>query len=183
MNAKAIAKAAPDLKQKGVRVRIATPLAGFKDHNSMVMEASVADRAAAFEAVRKTIEDARDFVDPLDALVERAKTDPGAAFESEVLEQLSEMRRDDPSRFERLIARLKKETKCRITELMDNLNRLGGDEGDQETIRRRRRTFSSSWPRPNAHFSMTRSARPTQPSPRHTTAEPIARRTNSSRRA
>ena len=49
------------------------PLEGFKDHNDMVMEASAADRAAAFEAVRKTIEDAQDFVDPLDDLVERAK--------------------------------------------------------------------------------------------------------------
>ena len=40
-NAKAIAKAAPELKQKGVRVRVAMPLAGFKDHNSMVMEAAL----------------------------------------------------------------------------------------------------------------------------------------------
>ena len=83
--------------------------------------------------MRKIIEDAQDFADPLDDLVERAKTDPGAAFESEVLEQLAEVRRGDPSRFERLIARLKKETKCRITELMDNLNRLGDDEDGQET--------------------------------------------------
>ena len=57
-----------------------------------MMEASAADRAAAVEAVRKTIEDARDFVDPLDALVERAKTDPGAAFDAGVLKQLAEMR-------------------------------------------------------------------------------------------
>jgi hypothetical protein len=130
-NAAAIAKVAPDLKKKGVRVRVAYPLEGFKDFNDMVKEA--ADQTAAYEAVRKTIEDAQDFVNPLDDLVERAKTDPGAAFESEVLERLAEMRRDDPSGFERLIARLKKETKCRITELMDNLNRSGGDEGAQET--------------------------------------------------
>jgi hypothetical protein len=44
-NAKARAKAASDLMQKGVRVRVAMPLADFKDHNSMVMEAP--DRAAA----------------------------------------------------------------------------------------------------------------------------------------
>ena len=130
-SAKAIAKVAPGLRQKGIRVRVAWPAEGFKDFNDMVMGA--ADQAAAYEAVRKAIEEAQDFVDPLDDLVERAKMDPGAAFESEVLEQLAEVRRDDPSRFERLIARLKKETKCRITELMDNLNRLGDDEDGQET--------------------------------------------------
>jgi hypothetical protein len=61
-NAKAIAKAAPELKRSGVRVRVAHPSEGFKDHNSTVMEAS-ADRAAAFEAVRKTIEDAEDWIE------------------------------------------------------------------------------------------------------------------------
>jgi hypothetical protein len=130
-SAAAIAKIAPVLKQKGIRVRVAYPPAGYKDFNDMVMGA--ADRTAAFEAVRKAIEDAQDFVDPDDDLVERAKTDPGAAFESEILEQLAEMRRDNPSRFERLIARLKKETKCRIGELMTALNRSGDDEGGQET--------------------------------------------------
>jgi hypothetical protein len=132
-NAAGIAKTAPELKRKGIRVRVAMPLEGFKDHNSVVMEASAADRAAAFDAVRKTIEEAQDFVDPLDDLVERAKSDPGAPFEAEVLERLAEMRRDDPSRFERLIARLKAETKCRITELTKALNRSGDDEGGQET--------------------------------------------------
>ena len=38
------------------------PLAGFKDDNSTAMKVSAADRAAAFEAVRKTIEDVRAFV-------------------------------------------------------------------------------------------------------------------------
>jgi len=45
------------------------PLAGFKDHNSMVMEADVAKVAAAYEAVRNTIMDAADFVDLLVDLV------------------------------------------------------------------------------------------------------------------
>jgi hypothetical protein len=130
-SAKAIAKAAPELKGKGVRVRVAYPPECFKDFNDMVKDAP--DPNAAFEAVREAMESAEDFVDPLDELVERAKADPGAAFESEVLEQLAQMRRDDPSRFERLIARLKMETKCRITELMDNLNRSRGDDGGQDT--------------------------------------------------
>jgi Toprim domain len=60
-NAAAIAKVAPDLKKKGIRVRVAYPPAGFKDFNDMVMGA--ADRTAAFAAVRKAIEDAEDWVD------------------------------------------------------------------------------------------------------------------------
>ncbi len=39
------------------------PLAGFKGHNSMVMEADVANVAAAYEGV--TIMDAADFVGPV----------------------------------------------------------------------------------------------------------------------
>jgi hypothetical protein len=38
-NAAAIAKAAPDLKRKGIRVRVAWPSEGFKDFNDMVKEA------------------------------------------------------------------------------------------------------------------------------------------------
>jgi hypothetical protein len=60
-NAKAIAKAASDLTLEGVRVRVAMPLEGFKDLNDMVMGA--ADRAAAFEAVSKAVEDAEEWVD------------------------------------------------------------------------------------------------------------------------
>lgn len=72
-NAKANAKAAPELKEKGIRVRVAMPLAGFKDHNSQVMEAS--DRAAEFEAVRKTIEEAEDWIGlPDDSKSEKAPT-------------------------------------------------------------------------------------------------------------
>jgi hypothetical protein len=121
--AAAIAKAAPDLKKKGVRVRVAWPPEaawppeGFKDHNSMVMEADAADRVAAFEAVRKTIEEAQDFVDPLDDLVERAKDDPGAPFEPEVLSRLKEMRGRDPAAFMRLIDLLGKAGWRGITEL------------------------------------------------------------------
>ena len=132
-SAKAIAKVAPELKKKGIRVRVAMPLAGFKDHNSMVMEAAPADRPAAFEAVRKTLVEAGDFIDPLDDLVESAKQNPGAPFEPETLKLLADLRRDDPSRFEQLRAQLKKETNCRVTELDKRLNQLGGDGGDDRS--------------------------------------------------
>jgi Toprim domain len=130
-NAKAIAKVAPELKKKGIRVRVATPPEGFKDFNDIVMGAP--DRAAAYEAVRKAIEDAEDFIDPLDDLVERAKLDRGALFESEVLKRLKEMRRDDRSQFERVMSRLKKEAQCPISELKKAISQSGDDDGGQET--------------------------------------------------
>jgi hypothetical protein len=92
------------------------------------MVKDAADQAAAFEAVRKAIEEAKDFADPLDDFVERAKADPGAPFESEALALLMRLRRDDQPRFERLIARLKAETKCRIGELNKQLNQLSADD-------------------------------------------------------
>ena len=81
--------------------------------------------------MRKAIEEARDFVDPLDDLVERARADPGAPFESEALEPLMRLRREDQPRFERFIARLKSETKCRIGELNKELSRLGSNDDDR----------------------------------------------------
>jgi hypothetical protein len=65
MNARAIAKVATDLKKRGVRVRVAHPPEGFKDFNDMVMGA--ADLGAAFEAVRKAVEGAEDWVDSPDS--------------------------------------------------------------------------------------------------------------------
>jgi Toprim domain len=130
-SAAAIAKAAPELKKKGVCVRVAYPPEGFKDFNDMVKDAP--DRSVAYEAVRKAIEDAADFVDPLDDLVERVKQNPGAPFELETLKLLADLRRDDPSRFEQLRAQLKKETSCRITELDKRLDQLGGGGGDDRS--------------------------------------------------
>ena len=114
-NAAAIAKIAPELKKKGIRVRVAYPPEGFKDFNDMVKDAP--DRAAAFEAVRQAIEAAEDFVDPLDDLPERAKSDPGAPFEPEVLARIKEMRGLDPAAFMRLVDLLGKAGWRGITEL------------------------------------------------------------------
>ena len=131
-NARAVAKIAPELKRKGIRVRVAMPIEGFKDHNAMVMEASAADRAAAFEAVRKTVEEAQDFADPLDDLVERAKTDPGAPFELEILAKIKELRGRDPAAFMRLVDLLSKAGWRGVTELKRlTENRL--DDGDDES--------------------------------------------------
>ena len=127
-NARAIARIAPDLKRVGIRVRVAWPPEGFKDFNDMVMGA--ADQAAAFEAVRATIEAAEDFADPLDDLVERAKTDPGAPLEIETLARLKELRGRDPAAFMRLVDLLSKAGWRGVTELKRlTENRLdGGDD-------------------------------------------------------
>jgi hypothetical protein len=127
-NAKAIAKAAPELKNNGIRVRVAYPPVGFKDFNDMVMGA--ADRVAAFAAVRAAIEDAKDFVDPLDDLLERTKTDPGVPFEPETLKRLAELRKKDQPAFERLRSRLKEETDCRLGELDAALLKLAKEDSD-----------------------------------------------------
>ena len=41
-------------------------------------------------AIREAIEAAEAVIDPLDALVEKCKENPGAAFEPEVVKQLDE---------------------------------------------------------------------------------------------
>jgi Toprim domain len=127
-SAAAIAKAAPELKKRGIRVRVAWPVEGFKDFNDMVMGA--ADRTAAFAAVRKAIEDAEDFVDPLDDLLERTNTDPGVPFEPETLRRLAELRANDQPAFERLRSKLKEETDCRLGELDAALLKLAKEDSD-----------------------------------------------------
>jgi hypothetical protein len=56
------------------------------------------------------------FRDPLEDLVERTITDPGAAFEPAVLARLAALRRDNRAAFEALRARLKK-AGCGVTAL------------------------------------------------------------------
>jgi hypothetical protein len=114
-NAVGIAKTVPELKKKSIRVRVAYPPEGFKGFNDMVKDAP--DRPAAFGAVRQAIEDAEDFVDPLDDLAERAKTDPGAPLEPEALARIKKMRNEDPAAFIRLVDLLGKAGWRGITEL------------------------------------------------------------------
>ena len=80
------------------------------------------------EAVAAAIDEAEEVRDPLDGLVERAATDPGAPFAPEVLEQLAMLKKNDRAAFETLRAQLK-EAGCRVTEL-DKV--LTDESGDQE---------------------------------------------------
>ena len=79
-------------------------------------------------AIREAIEAAEAVIDPLDALVEKCKDNPGAAFEPEVVKQLALLKEDDPVGFETLRRKLKR-TKCRITELDKAIAKETGETG------------------------------------------------------
>jgi hypothetical protein len=66
--------------------------------------------------------------DPLDGLVEKTATDPGAPFAPDVLERLAALKKGDRSAFEALRARLKK-ADCRVTALDDAIAEENGDMG------------------------------------------------------
>ena len=61
-------------------------------------------------------------------LVERAATDPGAAFAPDVLERLAALKKNDLAAFETLRAQLK-EAGCRVTALDEALAEESGDRG------------------------------------------------------
>ncbi|MGC2462456.1 MAG: hypothetical protein WA446_16015 [Steroidobacteraceae bacterium] len=77
------------------------------------------------EAIADAIDGAEDIRDPLDDLVERTATDPGASFAPDVLEQLAALKKNDRAAFETLRAKLKG-AGCRVTELDDALAEEGG---------------------------------------------------------
>ena len=79
-------------------------------------------------AIREAIEAAEAVIDPLDALVEKCKDNPGAAFEPEVVKQLALLKEDDPAGFETLRRKLKR-TECRITEMDKAIAKETGETG------------------------------------------------------
>ncbi len=66
--------------------------------------------------VSEAITGAEDVRDPLEGLVERARTNPGAPFERDVLECLAALKYDDPARFE-VLRKALKDAECRVTAL------------------------------------------------------------------
>ncbi len=74
------------------------------------------------------IDGAEDVRDPLEGLVEKTVTDPGAPFAPEVLERLAALRKDDRAAFEALRAQLKK-SGCRVTALDEAIAEECGDTG------------------------------------------------------
>jgi hypothetical protein len=78
--------------------------------------------------VAAAIEAAEDIRDPLEGIVEKTATDPGAPFVPDALEQLRALKEDDRAAFEALRAQLKK-AGCRVTELDQAIAGERGDAG------------------------------------------------------
>jgi hypothetical protein len=84
-------------------------------------------------SINDTIDGAEEFHDPLEGLVEKTKTDPGAPFAPEVLEALAALQKDDRAAFEKLRMQLKKEAKCRVKALDEALIEGHGGSGHKPT--------------------------------------------------
>src|SRR5262249_36756709 len=78
--------------------------------------------------VAEAIGAAEEIPDPLDGLVEKTASDPGAAFTPEVLERLGAMEKDDRAASEALRAQLKS-AGCRVTALDEAIAEESGDVG------------------------------------------------------
>jgi hypothetical protein len=74
------------------------------------------------------IEAAEDIRDPLEGIVEKTATDPGAPFAADTLERLAALKKDDRAAFEALRAQLKS-ANCRVTALDEALAEENGDRG------------------------------------------------------
>ncbi len=86
-----------------------------------------------------TIDAAEEICDPLDGLVEKTATDPGAPFAPDALgKSLAALKKRDRSAFEALRARLKK-AGCRVTVLDDAISEENGDSPDRWCCKRAER--------------------------------------------
>jgi hypothetical protein len=66
--------------------------------------------------IADAINAAEDILDPLEGLMDKTTTDPGAPFKPDVLGRIAALKKDDRAKFEVLRAKLKK-AGCRVTEL------------------------------------------------------------------
>jgi hypothetical protein len=78
--------------------------------------------------VAAAIEAAEEIRDPLDGIVEKTATNPGAPFAPDALERLAALKKDDRAAFEALRAQLKS-AGCRVTELDEAIAQEGGNIG------------------------------------------------------
>jgi hypothetical protein len=78
--------------------------------------------------IAAAIDAAEDIRDPLDGLVERIATDPGAPFAPDVLVRLVALKKDDRAAFEALRAHLRS-AGCRVTALDEAIADENGDVG------------------------------------------------------
>jgi len=80
------------------------------------------------DAVCAVIDSAEEVRDPLDGLVERTATNPGACFAPEILELLASLKNEDRAQFETIRAGLKR-AGCRVTALDDAIAKKSGKVG------------------------------------------------------
>jgi hypothetical protein len=78
--------------------------------------------------IAAAIEAAEEICDPLEGLVERTVSDPGAPFAADALERLAAVKKDDLAAFEALRAQLKN-AGCRVTALDEAVAKESGDTG------------------------------------------------------
>ena len=78
--------------------------------------------------IAAAIDAAEDIRDPLEGLVEKTATDPGAPFAPDTLVRLAALKTDDRAAFEALRAQLKS-AGCRVTALDEALAEENGDRG------------------------------------------------------
>jgi len=79
--------------------------------------------------IAEVIGAAEEVRNPLDGLVEKSASDPGAAFVPEVLERLAVLKQEDRAAFEVLRFQLKKKAGCRVTALDEAIAEESGDAG------------------------------------------------------
>jgi hypothetical protein len=78
--------------------------------------------------IADAIDAAEEIRDPLDGLVEKTTTDPGAPFMPDALEALCALKNDNRATFETLRSRLK-DAGCRVSVLDGAISELNGDAG------------------------------------------------------
>ena len=86
------------------------------------------DPAEPKNLIAAAIDAAEDIRDPLEELVERTATDPGAPFAPDAVERLATLKKDDRAAFEALRARLKS-AGCRVTALDETIAAENGETG------------------------------------------------------
>jgi len=82
----------------------------------------------ANDLIAATIDASEVVRDPLEGLIEKTATDPGAAFRPEVVERLVALKKDDRAAFEALRAELKS-AGCRMKALDEAIEEENGDTG------------------------------------------------------
>jgi hypothetical protein len=80
------------------------------------------------DRISAAINAAEDIRDPLEGLVEKTATDPGAPFGPDVVERLAALKKEDRAAFEALRAQLKS-ARCRVTVLDEAIDEENGDIG------------------------------------------------------